>query len=104
MQTAGIKAKRTAYKSPWQNAYAERTIGTLKQECTDYIIPINEKHLYHLLHDYIHNYYNTNRTHQGIGGQTPIPTPTHLPVKVEEVKMKATPVMNGLYHTYKRIA
>lgn len=57
-----------------------------------------------LLHDYIHNYYNSNRTHQGIHGQTPIPTPKHLPSRAEDIKLKATPVMNGLYHTYKRIA
>lgn len=104
LQTAGIQSKRTSYKSPWQNAYAERTIGTIKRECTDYIIPINEKHIHKHLSDYIHNYYNTHRPHQGIQGQTPIPTPTHLSVKAEDVKLKATPVMNEIYHTYKRTA
>ncbi|TFE04224.1 transposase [Jeotgalibacillus salarius] len=104
LQTSGIQSKKTAYKSPWQNAYVERAIGTIKRECTNHIIPINEKHIHHLLHDYISNYYNTDRTHQGIGGQTPIPTPKHVPVKEGDLKLKATPVMNGLYHTYKRIA
>lgn len=104
LKISGIQSKRTAYKSPWQNAYTERAIGTLKRECTDHIIPFNERHIHDLLHDYILNYYNSNRTHQGLDGQTPIPTPTHLPVNVEDIKLKATPVMNGLYHTYKRIA
>ncbi|WP_240456673.1 integrase core domain-containing protein [Virgibacillus halodenitrificans] len=104
LQTSGIQSKKTAYKSPWQNAYAERAIGTLKRECTDHIIPINEKHIHNLLYEYIHNYYNTNRPHQRLNNQTPIPTPTHLPVNAEDVKLKATSVMNGLYHTYKRVA
>ncbi|GAE92441.1 hypothetical protein JCM21714_1443 [Gracilibacillus boraciitolerans JCM 21714] len=104
LQSSGIQSKRTSYKSPWQNAYAERAIGIIKRECTDHIIPINEKHIRHLLSDYIHNYYNSHRTHQGLAGQTPIPTPKHLPVKAEELKLKATSVMNGLYHIYKRIA
>lgn len=104
LNSSNIQSKRTAYKSPWQNAYAERVIGTVKRECTDYIIPINEKHIHKHLSDYIHNYYNTHRPHQGIDGQTPIPTPIHLPVKAEDVKLKATAVMNGIYHTYKRTA
>src|SRR5699024_6881417 len=45
LQTSNIKSVRTAYKSPWQNAYAERVIGTIQRECTDYIIPISENHL-----------------------------------------------------------
>lgn len=39
--------------------------------------------------DYIHNYYNPNQTHQGLDGQTPIPTPTHITAKVEDVKLKS---------------
>lgn len=104
LKSSSIQSKRTAYKSPWQNAYAEIVIGTIKRECTDHLIPINRKHIHNHLSDYIHNYYNTHRPHQGLDGQTPIPTPTHLPVKVEEVKLKPTPVMNGIYHTYERVA
>ena len=104
LKSSSIQSKRTAYKSPWQNAYAERVIGTIKLECTDHLIPINRKHIHNHLSDYIHNYYNTHRPHQGLDGLTPIPTPTHLPVKVEEVKLKPTPVMNGIYHTYERVA
>nr|WP_240456728.1 hypothetical protein [Virgibacillus halodenitrificans] len=67
-------------------------------------MPINEKRIHNLLYDYIHNYYNTNKTHQGINNRTPILTPTYLPVNAEDVKLKATTAMNGFYHTYKRIA
>jgi transposase InsO family protein len=104
LTSSGITSKRTAYKSPWQNAYAERVIGTIKRELTDHIIPINELHLQKLLLEYINDYYNTNRTHQSLGGNTPIPSPRYLPTTVKNTKLKANPVLNGLYHTYKKVA
>jgi len=57
-----------------------------------------------LLSEYINNYYNTDRTHQGLQGKTPIPSPEYLPTKADKMKLKATPVLNGMYHTYKRVA
>ncbi|WP_456273188.1 transposase [Bacillus sp. AK031] len=104
LTSSDITSKKTAYRSPWQNSYAERVIGTIKRELIDQVIPLNEQHTYRLLREYINHYYNTDRTHQGIHGQTPVPTPKHLPVKAADIKLKATPVLNGLYHTYKRIA
>ncbi|GEL77111.1 integrase core domain-containing protein [Tenuibacillus multivorans] len=99
-----IKSKRTSYKSPWQNPYAERVIGTIRRELLDYIIPLNEDHLQRLLKEYIDDYYNTRRTHQGINGKTPVPSADYIPVDAEKIKIKATPALNGLYHTYKRVA
>lgn len=104
LKASDIQSKRTSYKSPWQNAYAERVIRTLRRELLDLIIPLSEAHLERLLNDYIVLYYNTERTHQGINGKTPISSPVYIPVKTEKMKLKATPVLNGLYHTYKRIA
>lgn len=104
LKTSNIHSKPTTYRSPWQNPYVERVIGTLKRECTDHIIPLNEKHISNHLADYIHNYYNTNRPHESLDGQTPVPTPTHLPIEMKETKLKAIPVMNGIYHTYRRSA
>ena len=86
------------------NPYAERVIGTIKRELTDQVIPVNEKHMYYLLKEFINNYYNTNRTHQGIGGKTPIPSPIYLPTSSEVTKLESTPILNGLYHTYKKVA
>ncbi|WP_420542318.1 IS3 family transposase [Sporosarcina ureae] len=56
-----------------------------------------------MLQEYI-SYYNNDRTHQGINGQTPITSPTYFPTSVEETKLEAMPVLNGLYHTYKKAA
>ena len=104
LSSSGIISKRTAYRSPWQNPYAERVIGTIKRELLDHIIPINQLHLRKLLHEYINDYYNTNRTHQGLMGKTPVASRTYLPTSIAETKLEATPVLNGLYHTYKKIA
>ena len=87
-----------------ENPYAERVIGTIKRELLDHIIPLNQLHLRKLLHEYINDYYNTHRTHQGIKGKTPVASPTYLLASAAETKLEATPVLNGLYHTYKKVA
>jgi putative transposase len=81
--------------------YAERVIGTIKCELLDQIIPLNETHSHKILDEYIYDYYNT---HQGINCKTPIPSPTYLPTSVKVTKLKATPVLNGPFHTYKKVA
>jgi putative transposase len=103
LSSSGITSKKTSYRSPWQNPYAERVIGTIKRELLDHIIPFNQLHLHKLLHEYINDYY-TNRTHQGIEGKTPIASPVYLPTLAAETNLEATPVLNGLYHTYKKVA
>ncbi|GLB56276.1 hypothetical protein NCCP2378_20630 [Sporosarcina sp. NCCP-2378] len=75
----------------------------MKRELLDHIIPLNERHLHFLLREYI-SYYNNDRTHQGIDGKTPITSPTYLQTSAEETKLEAMPVLNGLYHTYKKAA
>lgn len=96
LSSSRITSKKTAYRSPWQNP--------IRRELLDYIIPLNQLHLRKQLHEYINDYYNTNRTHQGINGKTPVASPASLPTSAEETKLEAIPVLNGLYHTYKKIA
>ncbi len=52
----------------------------------------------------MNDYYNTNRTHQDINCETPIKKLKHLPVDAADLEIKTTPVLNGLYHTYERVA
>lgn len=104
LSASEIKSIRASKGSPWQNGIAERAVGIIRQELLDYIIPFNEKHLHRLLQEYINEYYNTHRTHQGIDGKTPIPLPTYLPTLPVKTKLKATSVVGGLYHTYKKVA
>ena len=53
MTNANIKSVRTAYHSPWENGICERTIGIIRHEILNHIIPTGEKHLWHILHEYI---------------------------------------------------
>jgi len=56
------KAQVIAPRSPWQNAYAERVIGSIRRECLDYVVVIGERHLLGILSKYV-DYYNGTRTH-----------------------------------------
>ncbi len=53
IESFGIKAKRTAYRSPWQNGTAERWVGSCRREVLDHVIVFNEEHLRRLLRDYV---------------------------------------------------
>jgi putative transposase len=61
-----------APRSPWQNAYAERVIGSIRRECLDHMVVIGERHLKRLLSEYVH-YYNTTRTHLSLAKDAPEP-------------------------------
>ena len=83
-------------RSPWQNPYAERVIGTLRRECTDHIIPWGEEHLRRVLSEYV-RYYNEARTHQGLDGDAP---EGRVVERAREVV--GEPVLGGLHHRYRR--
>ena len=58
----GIRDRPTSPRSPWQNADAERLIGSIRRECIDHIVVFGERHLRHVLLSYM-SYYNGTRTH-----------------------------------------
>ena len=103
LSKADILSKRTAFHSPWQNGICERTIGILRADLLNHIIPVSESHLHRLLKEYI-KYYNCHRTHQGIGCQTPILSDKTETTLSKDTKLNATPVLGGLYHSYQKIA
>ena len=98
MEVLGIEEVKTAPKSPWQNPYVERVIGSFRRECLDHIIPLNEAHLRRVLGEYV-GYYNRSRTHLALNGNAPEPRETAM---VGEVM--STPVLGGLHHRYSRSA
>ena len=104
LNSSNIKSKPTSYYSPCQNGISERLNGILRQEVLNHIIPINEKHVTNILKEYKDKYYNTHRTHQGIDCKTPIPLKKQLKTTMKNTKLIKTPVLNGLYHTYKKAA
>jgi transposase InsO family protein len=71
LRAMGIRDRPTAPRSPWQNGYSERLIGSIRRECLDHIVVFGERHLRHLLRVYA-DYYNSTRTHlslkQGLAG------------------------------------
>jgi len=95
----GLKDTPTAPRSPWQNPVAERVIGTLRRECLDYVIILNEKHLHNVLHEYIFDYYNVSRTHMSLGKDSPI----HRPVQ-NDGRIVSKLILGGLHHCYSRVA
>jgi putative transposase len=94
----GIDPLLTAYNSPWQNGYIERLIGSIRRECLDHLIVLNEGHLRGILQEYI-RYYNTQRTHLGIGKDSPEPREIQFSGEIDQVG-----VVGGLHHYYFRRA
>jgi transposase InsO family protein len=62
----GIRPKRTAFRSPWQNGTAERFVGSVRRELLDHVVVLSEEHLRRLLQEYV-EYYNTERVHTSLG-------------------------------------
>jgi putative transposase len=94
----GIDAIATPIRSPRANAVVERVIGTLRRECLDHLIILDEQHLVSVLGEFL-AYYNSDRPHRTLGLQTPElrPCPMAGPIR-------SRPVLNGLHHVYERVA
>jgi transposase InsO family protein len=71
-RSENIRIIPTPIQAPNANAYAERWVRTVRQECLDHLLILNEAHLRRVLQAFI-DYYNTSRPHQGLAQQTPIP-------------------------------
>jgi putative transposase len=89
-----------APQSPWQNPFAERVIGSIRRECLDHFIVLNEKHLLKILDEYV-EYYNNCRTHLSLEKNSPLPRDIEKP---EKGKIISIPKVGGLHHLYKRVA
>ena len=95
----GLEDTPTAPRSPWQNPICERLIGTLRRECLDHMIILNEKHLHNVPDEYINNYYNVSRTPMSLEKDSPV----HRPVQANG-KIVSKPILGGLHHVYSRVA
>ncbi len=71
LRSIGIRDRPTSPRSPWQNAYAERLIGSIRKECIDHVVVFGEGHLRHLLLTYM-SYYNGTRTHLSLNKDAPV--------------------------------
>jgi hypothetical protein len=97
VRAMGIRDRPTSFRSPWQNGYAERLIGSVRRECTDYLIVFNAEHLRRILAKYA-AYYNEVRTHVSLGKDAPCMR------AIERFgDIVAHPILGGLHHRYTRI-
>jgi len=94
----GIEEVLIAHRSPWQNAYVERVNGSIRRECTDHIIVLNERHLKHLLRQYF-EYYNNDRTHLGLAKETPFERKVSNRVSTSS-RLVELPRVGELHHRY----
>ena len=95
-----IKEIRIAPRSPWQNPYAERVIGSIRRECLDHLIVLSERHLRRILSSYA-DYYNRTRTHLSLYKDSPEGRTTQLPGQGRVVELDR---VGGLHHEYVRMA
>lgn len=97
LRSMGIRDRPTAPRSPWQNGYAERLIGSIRRECLDHVIVLGERHLRHVLLSYM-NYYNETRTHLSLDKDAPLSRTVKRAGRI-----LCRPILGGLHHKYVRI-
>jgi transposase InsO family protein len=100
VQAMAIEQVVTTPRSPWQNAYVERIIGSIRRECLDHIIILDERHLRRVLSAYF-EYHHRSRTHLSLDKDCPEPRPIQ-PSPAGTVV--AFPKVGGLHHRYERRA
>ena len=96
LASLGINEIVTAPASPWQNAYVERVIGSLRRELLDHVVVLNQRHLKRLLSSYL-DYYHPWRTHRSLDQDAPAGRPVRIakPDQIAEF-----PAVHGLHHYY----
>ncbi len=93
----GIHTVLTPVHAPNANAVAERVIGTLRRECLDHLIVLNERHLLRLLREYV-RHYNAKRPHRTLALDAPDGRPPQA--VPESGRLVSHPVLGGLHHEY----
>jgi len=96
LRAMGMRDEPIAPASPWQNAFAERLIGSIRRECLNHVIVLGEAHLRRILRSYA-RYYNEIRTHRSLNKDAPQPR------AVQRIgNIKSQPILGGLHHHYVR--
>lgn len=90
----------TAPRSPWQNPYCERVIGTIRRDCLDHVIVLGERHLRRILREYL-EYYHGSRTHLSLDKDAPKPRAREA---ISDGNVITIPMFSRLHHRYTRRA
>ena len=96
----GMEEVLSAPRSPWQNPYVERLLGSIRRECVEHVIVWNRRSLHRILQSYF-AYYHSARTHLSLANDAPEPRAVEPP---EQGRVIAIPQVGGLHHRYQRQA
>ena len=102
-KTSSIKILKTPYHAPRANAICERFLGSVRRECLDHLLILQERQLQRVLNAYV-DYFNRARPHQGIQQQIPEPPTKPLSPDPAGRNVLSFPVLGGLHHDYRRSA
>ena len=94
-----VETIRTPVRSPKANAFAERFVRTVRQECLDHLLVVSRRHLESVLDEYV-RHYNEARPHRGLQLAQPIP---HLVTPSGDAVVRRD-ILSGLIHEYQRAA
>jgi transposase InsO family protein len=97
IRAMGIRDRPVSARSPWQNGYAERLIGSIRRECLDHVVVVGERHLRHVLASY-QKYYNEVRTHLSLQKDAPVRRDV-----CRTGRVRSSPILGGLHHQYVRV-
>jgi putative transposase len=102
----GLHVRKTPVQTPVANAICERVIGTMRRECLDFVIPLNERHLYGILKAWM-THYNEGRPHMSLGPgiprpkrMSPVPRHVHRHRIPTGQRVVARLVLGGLHYDY----
>jgi transposase InsO family protein len=107
VRNMGLRVIQTPVRTPVANAICERVMGTMRRECLDFLIPLNDRHLYHLVQEWA-GYYNEGRPHMSLGPGIPHP-PSSLPASPQAHRYRLAmhqyvvnqPILGGMWHDYR---
>jgi len=100
VKAMGIKEVLSTPRSPWERAFVERVIGTIRRECLDHLMVFNQASLYRHVKSFL-AYYHESRTHRSLAKDSPEPRPVH---SAECGAVVGIPQVGGLHHRYERRA
>lgn len=106
LQAMDLRILKTPFRAPQANAFCERLIGTVRRECLDFLIPLNERHLRGVLQEWV-THYNRGRPHSNLGPGIPDPGAAYQQIETcghqipidHQVATKT--ILGGLHHEYR---
>jgi len=107
LKSLGVIVLRTPFRAPQANSFCERLVGTIRRECLDFLIPLNERHVRRILKEWV-AHYNQGRPHSSLGPGIPDPGEAfattrnrHRHQLAHDCKVVGRSVLGGLHHEYR---